>query len=155
MLWELCFYKIICLQVLPWMSDSLRRRLLWLRQLSSGNRLGFNNTSSALSTYSWKSKLQVYFKLLANVFYDQTKNNIWKYSFSFLETYLLPLMFFGKFSLTREIPIPSGAYLFKFNNGNTRVMCEMCSILMIKTQGRRHDQVFFAKIVDGLTAKSR
>ena len=29
-------------------------------------------------------------------------------------------------------------YLFKFNNENTRTMCEVCSKLTIKTPERRH-----------------
>ena len=32
---------------------------------------------------------------------------------------------------------PGGIFLFKFNNGNTRTMCEICSKLTIKTPERR------------------
>ena len=41
---------------------------------------------------------------------------------------------------------PTGIYFFKFNNGNTRTMCEICSKLKIKTpdrnQWRRSGGVF-------------
>ena len=40
-------------------------------------------------------------------------------------------------ALSLEIT-PSGIYLFKSNNGNTRTRCEMCSKLIIRTPERRH-----------------
>ena len=33
---------------------------------------------------------------------------------------------------------PGGIYLFKFNNGNTKTMCEICSKLRTKTGERYH-----------------
>ena len=33
---------------------------------------------------------------------------------------------------------PAGIYLFKTSNGNTRIMCEICSKLIIKTPERRY-----------------
>ena len=33
---------------------------------------------------------------------------------------------------------PAGIYLLKVNNRNTRLMCEICSKLNIKTPERRH-----------------
>ena len=43
---------------------------------------------------------------------------------------------------------PVGIYLFKFNNENTRIICEICSQLTIKTPDRRHwrrSDVFIVK----------
>ena len=36
-----------------------------------------------------------------------------------------------------EIPLPVGNYMFKVNNRNPRLMCEICSKLTIKTPERR------------------
>ena len=33
--------------------------------------------------------------------------------------------------------IPADNYLFKFNSGNTKIMCEICSKLILKTPARR------------------
>ena len=33
----------------------------------------------------------------------------------------------------KAVHYPAGNYLFKVNNGNTRLMCEICSKLTIKT----------------------
>ena len=44
---------------------------------------------------------------------------------------------------------PTGNYIFKFNNSNTRTMCEICSNLTIKTAERRQwhrSGVFFVKL---------
>ena len=37
---------------------------------------------------------------------------------------------------SEKLQRPAGIYLFKFNNGNTRAMCEICSKLTIKTPER-------------------
>ena len=37
---------------------------------------------------------------------------------------------------------PAGIYFFKFNNGNTRTMCETCSKLTMKTAKPRRTDVF-------------
>ena len=42
----------------------------------------------------------------------------------------------------------TGIYLLKVNNGNTRIGCEMCSKLTIKTPERRHWQRSDVFIVD-------
>ena len=34
--------------------------------------------------------------------------------------------------------LPAGIYLFKFNKGNTRTMCEICPKFIIKAPERRH-----------------
>ena len=39
--------------------------------------------------------------------------------------------------LTLSITFPSGIYLLKVNNGNTRTRCEICSKLTIKTPEQR------------------
>ena len=39
--------------------------------------------------------------------------------------------------ISGEISIPAGICLFKVNNGNTRLICEICSKLTIKTPERR------------------
>ena len=39
--------------------------------------------------------------------------------------------------LLRTVLYPDGIYLFKVNNGNTRVICEICPKLTIKTPKRR------------------
>ena len=42
-----------------------------------------------------------------------------------------------------KVMFPGGIYLFKFNNGNTRRMCEICSKLAIKTPERWHRSCVF------------
>ena len=42
------------------------------------------------------------------------------------------------FSANEFAGFPAGIYLFKFNNGNTRTMWEICSKLTIKTPRWRH-----------------
>ena len=79
------------------------------------------------------------------MFYDHMENNFRRYSFNFLETCLLLLMYFGKFTLIREKAIPAGAYLFKFNSGTTITMRQMCSKLIIKASDWRNDGVFLQK----------
>ena len=39
---------------------------------------------------------------------------------------------------------PAGTYLLKVNNRNTRVRCEICSKLTIKTPERRRSSVFIS-----------
>ena len=38
----------------------------------------------------------------------------------------------------RKVRYPAGIKVLKFNNRNTRTMCEKCSKLTIKTSERRH-----------------
>ena len=46
----------------------------------------------------------------------------------------------GIYSISSQYP--TGIYLSKFNNRNTRTMCEICSKLTIKTTERRSSVVF-------------
>ena len=44
---------------------------------------------------------------------------------------------------------PSGNYMFKVNNGNTRTRCELCSKLTIKIPERRRMVTFTEEILTG------
>ena len=46
--------------------------------------------------------------------------------------------FFVMQRLCKAHNYPTGNYLLKVNNRNTRTTCETCSELTIKTPGRRH-----------------
>ena len=48
--------------------------------------------------------------------------------------------------------IPAEIYLLEVNNRNTRIRCEICSKLTIKTPERRHQSLFFNKVA-GLRLK--
>ena len=39
--------------------------------------------------------------------------------------------------LIANTPLPTGSYIFKVNNRNTRIRCEICSKLTTKTPERR------------------
>ena len=46
------------------------------------------------------------------------------------------------FFLNKVASLPPGMYLFKLNNRNTRLRCEICSKLTIKTPDRRHWRLY-------------
>ena len=67
----------------------------------------------------------------ARCIFPKEKDSIMSFSLGILLNYSEQLF-------CRTTANSAGIYLFKFKNGNTREMCEICSKLAIKTPERHH-----------------